>query len=141
MRKLKGIIKTLLLAAVVCSCLYINASLAYAAEADYHLGISPTQSNLGTVEPGKVYNGEFEVWNQGNKTAEYEIDIAPYSITNEKYEPTYDQNNIYTEITNWIKTSAQSGIIEPGKIDKIDFTITVPEDAHGGSQSAVIIIR
>lgn len=141
MRKLKGIIKTLLLAAVVYSCLYINASLAYAAEADYHLGISPTQSNLGTVEPGKVYNGEFEVWNQGNKTAEYEIDIAPYSITNEKYEPTYDQNSIYTEITNWIKTSAQSGIIEPGKIDKIDFTITVPEDAHGGSQSAVIIIR
>lgn len=141
MRKLKGIIKTLLLAAVVYSCLYINDSLAYAAEADYHLGISPTQSNLGTVEPGKVYNGEFEVWNQGNKTAEYEIDIAPYSITNEKYEPTYDQNNIYTEITNWIKTSAQSGIIEPGKIDKIDFTITVPEDAHGGSQSAVIIIR
>lgn len=110
-------------------------------EADYHLGITPTQSNLGALEPGKSYTGEFKVRNQGNKTAEFEVVFAPYSVKNENYDPVYDESSSYTEISKWITTDQDGGIIEPNAEQSIKFTVNVPADAHGGSQSAIIAIR
>lgn len=116
---------------------YVSA----ADEVDYHLGIAPTQSNLGTIEPGRSYTGEFTVHNHGNKTAEYEVDLAPYSVKDGDYSPLYNQETVYTEITKWITTSSEGGVIESGAEHIINYTVDVPEDAHGGAQSAVIIVR
>lgn len=110
-------------------------------EADYHLGITPSQVNLETIEPGKSYTGEFKVRNQGNKPAEYVVDFAPYSVRSESYEPIYDESSSYTEISKWITTSQNGGTIEPGAEQVINFTVDVPADAHGGAQSAIIVIR
>lgn len=142
MKKNKRILASLALAiATLASALGYHINAFAADEVDYHLGITPTQSNLGTINPGETYSGEFKVKNQGKKTAEYIIDFAPYSIKNEQYEPVYDQETSYTEISKWITTSQDSGMVEPGAEDIVHFTVNVPEDAHGGAQSAIIVVR
>lgn len=141
---MKNIKKLLASFALVVTALtgFFSYNSAFADEqVDFHLGITPTQSNLGTIEPGKTYSGEFKVRNHGSKTAEYEIDFAPYSIKNENYEPVYDQESSYTEISKWITTSKDSGSIEPNAEDTIEYTIAVPDDVHGGAQSAIIVVR
>lgn len=112
-----------------------------AEEVDYHLGIAPTQSNLGSVQPGESYSGEFKIRNHGKKAAEYEIDFAPYSVKNESYDPVYDEQSVYTEISKWITVSTEGGTIEPGQEQVINFTVNVPADTHGGAQSAIIVVR
>lgn len=139
MKKIRKLLAGLALAIVT---LLSQNSFTFAAdEIDYHLGITPTQSNLGTIKPGESYTGEFKVRNHGNKTAEYEIDFAPYSVKNENYEPVYDQESSYTEISKWITASREGGVLEPGAEDTINFTVNVPSDIHGGSQSAIIVVR
>lgn len=121
--------------------LFSSRVIAEEIEVDHHLAITPTQSNFGEIEPGKTYEGSFSVVNEGLKTSNFEIDFAPYSVKNEFYEPVYDVDSSYTEISRWIKTSVDSGSVEPGKEAKVDFVVNVPADAHGGSQSAIIIVR
>lgn len=120
---------------------FSNGAMAEEVKVDHHLGITPTQSNLGEIEPGKSYKGSFSVINEGLAASDFEIDFAPYGVKNEFYEPVYDGESSYTEISKWIKTSVDGGRVEPGKEVKVDFTVDVPMDAHGGSQSAIITVR
>lgn len=143
MRKNHFIAKVLIfLGAIFCVSGYFGAVNAFAEDKPtHHLGIAPTQSNLGTIKPGENYSGSFEVVNEGYGTSEFEIDFAPYSIKNEKYEPVFDATSSYTEIVKWITTSITEGALEPNQKQVVNFTVNVPENAHGGSQSAVIVVR
>lgn len=107
----------------------------------YRLGITPTQDNMGKLEPGKTYEGKFKVQNTGTQTFDYVIEFAPYSVRGENYEPNYSDESSYTEISKWIMVSRDSGTIASGDIHEIGYRIKVPEDAHGGSQSAIIIAK
>lgn len=107
----------------------------------YRIGIAPSQDNLGTLEPGTTYEGKFTVKNTGRETFSYEIDFAPYGVEGDSYNPVYDKPNSYTEISDWITVSRDSGTIASGDAHEIGYRIAVPEDAHGGAQSAVIVAR
>lgn len=107
----------------------------------YRIGITPSQNNMGTLEPGTTYEGKFTVKNTGRETFDYEIDFAPYGVEGDNYDPVYDKPSSYTEISDWITVSRDSGTIASGDAHEIGYRIAVPADAYGGAQSAVIIAR
>ncbi len=107
----------------------------------YRLGVTPTQDNLGKIEPGKTYTSTFKVKNTGREAFRYRIGFSAYAVEGDNYEPVYDKPSSYIEISDWITVSKATGELESGKEDEITYKINVPEDAHGGSQSAVIVVE
>lgn len=112
---------------------------AFADTPDYQIGITPTQEDLGGLEPGKTYTGTYKVKNTGAKTFDFKMSFLPYTVKDETYEPVYSEDNTYTEITKWITLNVMEGTLEAGEEQVIEYTIDVPETAHGGAQAATII--
>lgn len=108
---------------------------------DYRLQISPTQGAFEDLEPGNQYSNYFEIQNTGNKELDFELELAPYSVTNDKYDPDFSTTSKFSEIVDWITLSEESGSVEPGNVAKIEYEINVPDDAPAGGQNAAIIIR
>lgn len=142
MYHLKRIFCVLTLPLAMVLLIFSGSSIVHADEVPtYRIGITPTQDNMGKIKPGEVYEGKFTVKNTGRETFDYEIDFAPYSVEGDNYEPVYDKPSSYTEISDWITVSRDSGTIAFGDAHEIGYRIKVPEDAHGGSQSAIIIAK
>lgn len=117
---------------------FLNGS-AFADMPDYQIGITPTQKDLGELEPGETYTGSYKVKNTGAKTFDFKMSFLPYTVKDETYEPVYSENNTYTEITKWITLNVMEGTLDSGQEQVIEYTISVPEDVHGGAQAATII--
>lgn len=124
------------------SILFLGISIgacAYADAPDYQIRITPTQEAFEEFKPGETYTGNYKVKNTGTKTFDFKMSFLPYTVKNETYEPVYSDSNSYTEITNWITLNVMEGTLGAGEEQKIEYTIKVPEDAHGGAQAATII--
>lgn len=139
--KVRTIAIAIIAAVVLANCSSFCAQAVEEKTPAYRLGIIPTQNNMGLLEPGKTYDGEFKVKNTGRNKTEYRIDISPYSVEGEDYQPVYDKPSSYTEISDWIKVSKKSGKLEPGSEDIIQYTVSIPNEAQGGAQSAVVVIE
>ncbi len=114
---------------------------AYAEEKpDYRIAISPSYDAMDVVKPGSEKTGSFELLNEGTKDFDYEISFAPYTVTNEKYEADFSTENKYTDIREWITVDEMTGTVDAGKEKKLHYTVKVPEDFHGGMQSAAILV-
>lgn len=121
--------------------LFPCASRVYAEELpEYRLGIEPTQDNLGVIEPGEVYSGEFSVRNTGKQAFRYEVGFTPYSIASEKYDVDYTKETKYTDIAEWIEVDKREGALKSGQEEELSYRISIPNDAHGGAQAATIMI-
>lgn len=107
---------------------------------DYRLQISPTQDNVGKIDPGETRKGSFNVQNTGNKAYEYTVSVAPFSFKNENYEQDFDTSSKYTVLTDWVTFNSEKGSVEPGEQSEVKYTIRVPSDAPGGLQSAAIMV-
>lgn len=120
----------------------LNASPALAEDKkpDYRLQISPTQNNMGKVEPGGTYTGSFNVQNTGNKAYDYTVSVSPFSFKDENYEQDFDTTSKYTVVTDWVTFSSAEGSVEPGEQSEVKYTVRVPRDAPGGLQSAAIMV-
>lgn len=138
----RSIITTICLAiATLMSSVAFSITTAKAADVpDYRLQISPSQANLGEIQPGKTYVGGFQVQNTGSKQISFTVELAPYSVQNENYDPDFTSVNEYTELMDWITLSSREGTIESGDAVDIEYEITVPSDAPGKSQNAAIIV-
>ncbi len=143
MKKIKKfLVKVCCLAVALCA-LVGNSVTVYAEDKpkpEYKLSISPSYEEMTGLKPGTTYSGEFTIFNDGLKDFGYSISFAPYTVTNENYEPVFTVENNYTEIKDWITVDSDSGDVEAGKGKKIHFTVEVPDDAHGGAQSAAILV-
>ncbi len=104
------------------------------------LAISPSYESFDTTKPGDILEGEFEIHNLGNTTFEYKISFAPYSVTNEQYDPDFTKETNYTDIKDWITVSKEEGELDAGGQENIKYTINIPEDQHGGAQAGAILI-
>lgn len=104
------------------------------------LGITPTQKGFGKLEPGQTYTDSFKVRNRGEGGFSYKVEVAPYSISNENYDPSFEKNTQYTEMVNWISLDKTEGTVNRGEEEIINYTIKVPHDMHGGAQVATIIV-
>ena len=136
-------IKTLL-TALILSFSMIPATAVFAEDDEYSvnyvLGITPTQKGFETMEPGETYAGSFKVRNKGGGEFSYKIEVTPYSVEGENYSPNYDKETKYTDIVKWISIDKTEGTVARGQEEDISYTITVPENAHGGGQAATIMV-
>ena len=95
-----------------------------------------------TLEPGKTYTGSITVVNPADSTSDfhYKASVTPYGVVGENYEADLASTTSRTEIVKWIKISEPTGSVAPNGTKKIEFTITVPENAPAGGQYATISV-
>lgn len=120
--------------------LNISPALAEDKKPDYRLQISPTQDNVGKIEPGETHTGSFNVQNTGNKAYKYTVSISPFSFKDDRYEQDFDTTSKYTVLTDWVTFANDEGSVEPGEQSEVKYTVKVPSDAPGGLQSAAIMV-
>ncbi len=95
-----------------------------------------------TLEPGKTYTGYITVVNPADATSDfnYKVSITPYGVVGTEYEADLVTTTNHTEITKWIKIPEPTGKVAPNGTKKVEFTITVPENAAAGGQYATISV-
>lgn len=101
------------------------------------LQVSPTSSSVA-LNPGDEYSGEFTVSNIGSEDFVFKVYASPFSVVGENYEHDYLSAKSYNQIHRWI-TIEQSDFslpIEGSQIVK--YRVSVPQNAPGGSQHAVL---
>lgn len=108
---------------------------------DYRLQVSPTYAEFEKMTPGKSYDGVLTVQNTGSKDFEYEIEVTPYSVSDEHYTLDSDSETVYTQMKDWVSLSQKSGTVPAGGSEIVKYTIRVPQDAPGGGQYALINVR
>ncbi|MBQ1387881.1 hypothetical protein IIY68_03785 [Candidatus Saccharibacteria bacterium] len=103
--------------------------------------VTPMSQNF-QLEPGETYSGSITVANPGDSTSDfaYKISAAPYSVSGEGYEADLATMSNRSMIVDWVKIDNPKGILEPNETAKIDFTITVPENAPAGGQYASLLV-
>lgn len=109
---------------------------------DYRLQVTPSFSDIEkALKPGDTYTGKFKAQNTGSKEFRYEIDFAPYSIADEKYNIDSETESDYTQMAKWITVSQKNGTIAPDDSVEISYTIKVPRDVAAGGQYALINVK
>lgn len=95
------------------------------------------------LNPGDVKTGKFTVYNEGSKDWSYEVAAKPYDARTDDdgaLNVSYDAKSTYSQITNWVKFDKEKGVLKSKDFMEINFTITVPKDAPGGGQYAVLFV-
>ena len=95
-----------------------------------------------SLEPGQVYHGSIRVANPSDSTRDFkfEASVSPYSVIGSDYAINLSDKSDRTMIADWITIDTPSGSLAPNETKDVEFTITVPETAPGGSQYAAIIV-
>lgn len=94
------------------------------------------------VKPGEKRSDHITVYNKGAVDYDFEVSIAPYSVTNEEYDTSFTVRNERTEITDWTKfTNGTKFHLNHGEQIDIPYTIDIPKDALGGGQYATIFAQ
>ena len=103
--------------------------------------VTPMSQNF-RLEPGGTYTGSITVANPGDSTSDfaYKISAAPYSVSGEGYEADLATISNRSMIADWIKIDESRGNLKPNETAKINFTITVPNDAPAGGQYAALLV-
>lgn len=107
---------------------------AHAAPQD--ITISPT-SNSPVINPGEVYNGSFQVINQGKSAYKFQTYSAPYHVSGENYTPDFTPIANAPNPSSWFKFSINSANINPTQSITIDYSITVPKTTLPGAYFGV----
>lgn len=119
----------------------VNGTASAVDDAAYQMQISPIKNAIEELKPGEEYQGKFEVRNTGVKPISFTTKSAPYSVTNEKYEPSFTEKNAYTELADWMTVTPSEGEVAPGESATIEYVINVPSDTHGGQQNGAVIVQ
>lgn len=106
---------------------------------DYRLQVSPSKLDLD-LTPGKKIEASFQVQNTGNKEFDFKVEVTPYTVVDEEYEPNYGDESNYTDLVKWVTFSQTEGSVEPDGSVKIDVTIDVPKDVPAGGQYAAVMV-
>lgn len=116
--------------------------LTYAAEEpEYQLGISPAKHDFDALEPGESYTDTFKIKNSGKQELQYKISFAPYSVSDETYDPDTTTKTKYSDIAEWVTINGDmSGTLASNESREVEYKVDVPLDAHGGAQMAAIIV-
>ena len=111
-------------------------------EASESLVFGPTSQRI-SLEPGETYRGSIYISNPAYSTedAKYSLSVSPYGVSNEDYDPVFDQKTTYTQIVDWITLDETEGSVKPNEKKDIGFTINVPYNAPAGGQYATIMAQ
>ena len=103
--------------------------------------ISPMTKRI-ELNAGEVYHGTLSISNPQNATNDFKfkVSVSAYSVSGDDYSADFLTENDRTLITNWITLDKDSGTLKPNETTKINYTITVPENAPGGGQYAALLV-
>ena len=103
--------------------------------------ISPMTKRI-ELNAGEVYHGTLSVSNPADATNDfnYKVSVSSYTVTGDDYSADFLTENDRTLITNWITLDRDSGTLKPNETAKINYTITVPENAPAGGQYAALLV-
>lgn len=132
--------KSILLTALVLFFSIFICSYAYADDSRYSISISPLQTDI-ELDPGMIDEEEFVVKNTGTEPITFTTFTGPYQVQNYTYNGDISIKNQYTEIADWITFYDTEYSINPGESATVKYVVTVPSNAHGGSQYATIGIH
>ncbi len=110
--------------------------------------VAPVIDEL-SLNPGTQADKSIRVTNHGDQKLDVRVYSAPYSIIKETGGSDFKTQSEFTQIHHWIKIQAPNSdfaesahfSIEPGKTETINYRITVPKSAPGGSQHACIFVE
>lgn len=107
---------------------------------DIALTIYPTTQTV-ELDPGREYSGNVTITNSGQQPFTALVSASPYQVDSEAYTPDFSTENAYTKLYGWISFPEESYYLEPGASAKVEYIVSVPEDAVGGGQYAAILVR
>ncbi|MBR5408896.1 hypothetical protein IK112_03080 [Candidatus Saccharibacteria bacterium] len=142
-KKLKYFLAVLLAALTFGGYTLLNTSNVHAEGQDPILiQISPVKQRV-SLAPGSSYSGTFKVQNVGLLPFEYSVYATPFSVTNDNYDPDYDNVTNYSNIYKWITfdKKTESGTLQPGTSVDVVYTVNVPKDAPAGGQYAALMAQ
>jgi len=107
--------------------------------------ISPV-SNRVTLTAGETRDYTFNVDNIGSEAFSFKVYANPYSVTNEKYNISFSDQTMRTQLSRWVTFKNDAGeyvnesiySVEPGQRKEISYRVKVPTDIPGGGQYAVL---
>lgn len=108
----------------------------------WSFSLSPMKEKI-LLNPGDQYSSAITVYTSTGYDADikYKIEVAEFYV-DEEYHNIFKECGDYCEMANWIKIeSPTEGILKPGEKAIVQYTINVPEDAHGGGQYASIMVQ
>ncbi len=100
------------------------------------LTISPARIEL-KADPGQIINGEFTLTNEQEDTKTFYSSAANFEAQGETGTPTF--TNDAEGLASWVKLIPEVTLAK-GETQKIDFTVTVPQDADAGGHFAAIFL-
>lgn len=103
--------------------------------------VMPMNQRL-TLKPGEEYEGSITVINPADakKDFSYKVTVTPYSVIGEEYAADLTTRSNLSAIVDWITIENPTGTLAPNSSAKVNFKITVPEDAAGGGQYATLTV-
>lgn len=119
---------------LVVGAFWFGHGIALAAPQD--ITITPT-SNSPTINPGSVYNGSFQVVNQGKTGYNFTVYSAPYHVSGENYTPDFTAVPGAANPASWLKFSLSSSYISPGQSIRVNYSVNVPSTTQPGAYFGV----
>lgn len=135
MKKVLSIIASLVLCAFFC----VSMSVRNAEASGLSFSISPMKEII-ILEPGEEYEGYFTVNIPLKQETEvgYTIEVKPFYVDDE-YSTVFEAEKNRGQMAEWITLkSPKADTLQPNQSRKIEYKITVPEDAPAGGQYASI---
>ena len=103
--------------------------------------ISPMTKRIN-LEAGQVYHGSITVSNPKTNASDIKfiVEISPFSVKGEEYSADFLNKNDRNQIVDWIKIDKKTGTLKPEESTKINYTLTVPDNAPAGGQYAALLV-
>jgi hypothetical protein len=114
---------------------------------DIRIGLIPVSIDVAglfeaPLEPGTTYADEeftkLTVFNSGNKAFDFKLTVEAYTMTDSSYGTISSTDTMHTEMSRWISFEKTIYTLQSDERVEVPFEITVPKDAPGGSQYAII---
>lgn len=106
------------------------------------LAVSPGLIEVGLLNPGQVYEGEFTVLNPTTEQSisRYSVTVGPLTFDDEYYSPAFSDASDFNQIVDWIEIENPSGELAPQERHTIKYKIAVPDTAPAGGQYASFLV-
>lgn len=106
--------------------------------------VSPSSRKV-ILSPGETVTQTISISNPHGAIddVKFEVSVNTYGVKNTDsgdYDPDLETISSSNAIINWIELDETTGVVAPNDTKTISYTITVPQDAPGGGQYAVLTV-
>lgn len=102
--------------------------------------LSPVDKHY-KFDAGSVIHDQLTVVNDGQLDYDFSAYAKPYSVTGENYDPDFSTTHTNTDIQDWVKFAQNTYHLKAGQSIKVDYTVTVPQNATPGGHYAVLFVE